>query len=202
MVFSKLRTSLRRGQSSGTSSNNNNNEPSSPTTPTHQASATSSSSSDMSSSSSSSWSPPQIVPAWLRSSLSSSSHQQRKRSALTPKDPAYKRLNKPFTPQNLEHQKLFSAFDWNLAEGGGCSSSQRRRRRRQGQDEVGDNDYDDARSFVSGISPCASTRPSIDYGRRGRFDDEGQHHPLPPRSSCVGPTDVANVASRQDNTSV
>jgi len=178
MVFNKLRSSLKRGQSSGSTSNN---ETPPTTTPTRQASDSSATSSNLS------WSAPRL-PSWLRSSLSSS---QRKKSILTPKDPEYKRLNKPFTPQNLEHQKLLSAFDWNLAENG-CS-----RRRRQSQD---------AMSFISGISPCATPRTSIDYsGRREKHHsekDEEKHRPLPPDDKCVASTTtiVTDVNSDRDTT--
>ncbi|KAI1501237.1 hypothetical protein F5X99DRAFT_206197 [Biscogniauxia marginata] len=54
----------------------------------------------------------------------------------------YAHLNKPFTKQNLEHQKVLNAFEWNFG---------RRRPSHGGQ------------SSMSGISPCCSRIPSIDY---------------------------------------
>ncbi|KAI1483997.1 hypothetical protein K445DRAFT_312940 [Daldinia sp. EC12] len=52
-------------------------------------------------------------------------------------------LNKPFTPQNLEHQKILSAFEWNFGK----------RRSSHG-----------SRSTTSGISPSASRNTSVDHG--------------------------------------
>jgi len=66
---------------------------------------------------------------------------QRSRTASTEKDVNYARLHKPFTKQNLEHQKILSAFDWNFGT----------RRTSQG-----------AMSICSGISPCSSRRASVD----------------------------------------
>ncbi|KAI0481199.1 hypothetical protein GGR56DRAFT_629316 [Xylariaceae sp. FL0804] len=58
---------------------------------------------------------------------------------------AYARLHKPFTPENLEHQKILSAFEWNfgrtLAEPG-CR-----------------------RTSMEDISPSASRCNSIDWER-------------------------------------
>ncbi|KAI1327906.1 hypothetical protein F5Y16DRAFT_183376 [Xylariaceae sp. FL0255] len=64
---------------------------------------------------------------------------------ITRSDPAFARLHKPFTEQNLEHQKLLAAFEWN--------SEKSSRRRRD--------------SWVSSVSPCASPRmsASFDYSR-------------------------------------
>ncbi|RYP58542.1 hypothetical protein DL769_008916 [Monosporascus sp. CRB-8-3] len=67
---------------------------------------------------------------------------QRSRTASTEKDVNYARLHKPFTKQNLEHQKILSAFEWNFGT-----------RRTSGG----------AMSICSGISPCSSRRASVDY---------------------------------------
>ncbi|KAI1417755.1 hypothetical protein F5Y13DRAFT_62132 [Hypoxylon sp. FL1857] len=54
-------------------------------------------------------------------------------------------LNKPFSQQNLEHQKILNAFEWNFSS---------TRRSSQG-----------GRSSISDISPCASRHASVDHGR-------------------------------------
>ncbi|KAI1467137.1 uncharacterized protein F4812DRAFT_50507 [Daldinia caldariorum] len=51
-------------------------------------------------------------------------------------------LNKPFTPQNLEHQKILNAFEWNFGK----------RRSSHG-----------SRSSTSGISPSTSRNTSVDH---------------------------------------
>ncbi|KAH9884606.1 hypothetical protein F4778DRAFT_557010 [Xylariomycetidae sp. FL2044] len=55
----------------------------------------------------------------------------------------YPHLHKPFTPQNLEHQKMLNAFEWNFGK--------TRRMSLSGQ------------SCMSGISPTATRHPSVDY---------------------------------------
>ncbi|KAI5928411.1 hypothetical protein F4810DRAFT_2773 [Camillea tinctor] len=55
---------------------------------------------------------------------------------------AYAHLNKPFTKQNLEHQKVLNEFEWNFG----------RRRPSHG-----------GLSMMSGISPCCSRINTIDY---------------------------------------
>ncbi|KAI1430863.1 hypothetical protein GGR50DRAFT_146241 [Xylaria sp. CBS 124048] len=92
--------------------------------------------------------------SWLRSSLRSS----KRKSSGAPRtisrdDPAFARLHKPFTPQNLEHQKLLGAFEWQFynngdANGADDGDDRRRRRRRP--------------SLISSLSPCASRNPSMD----------------------------------------
>jgi len=52
-------------------------------------------------------------------------------------------LHKPFTPENLEHQKILSTFEWNFG--------------------TKRNSFD---SSFSGISPCTSRRGSISDGER------------------------------------
>ncbi|KAI0115284.1 hypothetical protein F4814DRAFT_418895 [Daldinia grandis] len=52
-------------------------------------------------------------------------------------------LNKPFTQQNLEHQKILSTFEWNFGK----------RKSSHG-----------GRSSTSGISPSASRNTSVDHG--------------------------------------
>lgn len=73
--------------------------------------------------------------------LTGSLKPQRPRK-LTEKDSEYARLHKPFTKQNLEHQKILNAFEWNF----GTSSANQR-----------------AVSICSGISPCTSRQGSVDH---------------------------------------
>ncbi|KAI8964146.1 hypothetical protein F5Y11DRAFT_119391 [Daldinia sp. FL1419] len=54
----------------------------------------------------------------------------------------YAHLNKPFTQQNLEHQKILNNFEWNIGK---------RKSSRGGQ------------SSTSGISPSASRNTSVDH---------------------------------------
>ncbi|KAI0128459.1 hypothetical protein BJ170DRAFT_682249 [Xylariales sp. AK1849] len=70
-----------------------------------------------------------------------------KKSNEDSKDP---RLNRPFTQQNLEHQKVLNAFAWNFGE----------RKPSHG-----------GRSSTSGISPGPSRNTSIDSSR-----SPSQHH--------------------------
>ncbi|KAI1811141.1 hypothetical protein GGS20DRAFT_564421 [Poronia punctata] len=150
MFFGKLKLSLkRRGQSSGSASN----DETSPTLRPSEGSDTS----NISSSSRFSW---------FRSS-------SQPKKLLTEKDPAYKRLNKPFTAQNLAQQKMFITVDW--------SSDVRRRR-----------------SVLSGISPCASVRASIDYGN----EDPGADHPLPPDGEPLAPSPSQGVAGDESTQAI
>lgn len=55
----------------------------------------------------------------------------------------YAHLHKPFTPENLEHQKILNAFEWNFG--------------------TKRNSFD---SSISGISPCTSRRGSMSDGER------------------------------------
>ncbi|KAI0969426.1 hypothetical protein F4678DRAFT_174396 [Xylaria arbuscula] len=85
--------------------------------------------------------------SWFRSP-----HRSKKRkSTISSDDPAFKRLHKPFTPQNLEHQKMLSAFEWNF---GTSNDGDGYRRRRQ--------------SSLS-ISPCATRDNNYGYGPEERF---------------------------------
>lgn len=77
----------------------------------------------------------------LTGSLKPQRQPQRPRR-LTEKDSEYARLNKPFTKQNLEHQKILNAFEWNV----GASRTNQR-----------------AVSICSGISPCTSRQGSVDH---------------------------------------
>ncbi len=61
---------------------------------------------------------------------------------ITEKDQEYARLHKPFTKQNLEHQKILSAFEWNF---GARSTDQ------------------GAMSIHSSVSPCTSRHGSVDH---------------------------------------
>ncbi|KAI1429263.1 hypothetical protein F5Y12DRAFT_727447 [Xylaria sp. FL1777] len=103
-----------------------------------------------------------------------------RKSTISRDDPAYARLHKPFTPQNLEHQKVLSAFEWNFGgndDDNGDNADGCRRRRRQ--------------SSLS-ISPCATRNNTVDdYPHEsdyGRAPDEqfGRDHKLPLR----GPEDA------------
>ncbi|XXH04806.1 hypothetical protein Hte_011228 [Hypoxylon texense] len=71
----------------------------------------------------------------------------------------YSHLNRPFTQQNLEHQKILNAFEWNFG----------RRKLSHG-----------GRSSISGISPSASRNTSVDHGHmeaHPRFSSSLAHHP-------------------------
>ncbi|KAI1378356.1 hypothetical protein F4677DRAFT_412949 [Hypoxylon crocopeplum] len=65
-------------------------------------------------------------------------------------------LNKPFTQQNLEHQKILSSFEWNF----------RKRKSSHG-----------GRSSMSGISPSASRNASVDHGHTSVHSDPTETHP-------------------------
>ncbi|KAI1247809.1 hypothetical protein MGN70_011702 [Eutypa lata] len=77
----------------------------------------------------------------LTGSLKPQRQPQRPRK-LTEKDQEYARLHKPFSKQNLEHQKILNAFEWNF----GASRTNQR-----------------ALSICSGISPCTSRQGSVDH---------------------------------------
>ncbi|KAI0194199.1 hypothetical protein F4808DRAFT_354091 [Astrocystis sublimbata] len=141
-------SSLFNNRSSG--SNNSNNNKTSPASPT----SSSSSSKRLS---------------WFRSSS-----RPKRKSIISRDDPAFARLHKPFTAQNLEHQKMLSAFDWNF-----------------------DDDSDHRRQRISlEISPCASRNATVDdyasgcdYGYGGREDEHNSHShmlPLNGRQSTLG----------------
>ncbi|KAI1819597.1 hypothetical protein F4861DRAFT_126561 [Xylaria intraflava] len=109
--------------------------------------------------------------SWLRSSLRS-----KRKSLISRDDPAFARLHKPFTPQNLEHQKLLGAFEWhfyNDSPAGGDDrgddrrSQQQQRRRRP--------------SLISSRSPFDSRSPSFDGYPRAFGDGRhpADHMPLP-----------------------
>ncbi|KAI1393562.1 uncharacterized protein F4822DRAFT_424032 [Hypoxylon trugodes] len=66
-------------------------------------------------------------------------------------------LNRPFNQQNLEHQKILNAFEWNFGK---------RKSSHGGQ------------SSMSGISPSASRNTSVDHGHtHPRFDSALVHKP-------------------------
>ncbi|KAI0166103.1 hypothetical protein GGR57DRAFT_7394 [Xylariaceae sp. FL1272] len=135
MGFGKWRFGSSRVSSTGSS---NDSESSTRTTsPTESSTELSSSysnsnSSKPSSSTSSTSSAPRRT--WFKSN-------QRKK-AIGSDDPAFARLHKPFTEQNLEHQKMLNAFEWNFG-----------RQRRSS-----------TCSWISSVSPCASRSASIDFG--------------------------------------
>ncbi|KAI0408657.1 hypothetical protein F4802DRAFT_359123 [Xylaria palmicola] len=113
---------------------------------------------------------------WFRSS----SRAQRK-SIISPDDPAFSRLHKPFTPQNLEHQKMLSTFEWNFDE----RDSQRRR------------------TSLS-LSPCATRNATADdyahddgYGY-GPEELPGRHdHMLPPNGQDSLAAPLARLSLRE-----
>ncbi|KAI1405840.1 hypothetical protein F4819DRAFT_349955 [Hypoxylon fuscum] len=68
-------------------------------------------------------------------------------------------LNRPFTQQNLEHQKILNAFEFSFGK----------RKMSHG-----------GRSSMSGVSPSASRNASVDHGHMGthaRFDSALVHQP-------------------------
>ncbi|KAL7626195.1 hypothetical protein AAE478_002965 [Parahypoxylon ruwenzoriense] len=79
-------------------------------------------------------------------------------------EPAH--LNKPFTQQNLEHQKILNAFEWNF----GKSESSH-----------------GGRSSFGDISPSASRNTSVDHGRLPPASDSGNTHPQFSRSLANEP---------------
>lgn len=84
--------------------------------------------------------------SWFRSSP----RAKGRRSIISRDDPAFARLHKPFTPQNLEHQKLLSTFEWTFNEDDNdndADDEQRRRRRRR---------------VSLSLSPCASRDATAD----------------------------------------
>ncbi|KAI2642862.1 hypothetical protein GGS21DRAFT_499975 [Xylaria nigripes] len=97
--------------------------------------------------------------SWIRASL-----KPKRRSIISRDDPAFARLHKPFTPQNLEHQKLLNAFEWHFHD----DEHQQQRRL----------------SFISSLSPCASRRPSMDNYALAYGPEE---RPLPPDTPCKTP---------------
>ncbi|GAW11190.1 hypothetical protein ANO14919_005320 [Xylariales sp. No.14919] len=109
--------------------------------------------------------------SWFRSP-----RRTKRRSTISADDPAFARLHKPFTPQNLEHQKLLNAFEWNF-----------------------DNDHS-RRRRSSCISPCASRDMTIDeYGYAyGRQEQYGQDHMLPPESRQDTSSDSFTRLSTRD----
>ncbi|KAI0887482.1 uncharacterized protein GGS22DRAFT_109931 [Annulohypoxylon maeteangense] len=63
-------------------------------------------------------------------------------------------LNRPFNQQNLEHQKILNAFEWNFG---------RRKTSHSG------------RSIASGISPSTSRNNSVDRGHSSHYDPTEPH---------------------------
>ncbi|KAI0902175.1 hypothetical protein F4806DRAFT_28907 [Annulohypoxylon nitens] len=63
-------------------------------------------------------------------------------------------LNRPFNQQNLEHQKILNAFEWNFgrSKSGHCG-----------------------RSISSGISPSTSRNNSVDRGHTSHYDPMESH---------------------------
>ncbi|KAI1743987.1 hypothetical protein F4680DRAFT_326178 [Xylaria scruposa] len=116
--------------------------------------------------------------SWFRSS----NRPPKRRSIISRDDPAFARLHKPFTPQNLEHQKMLSTFEWTF-----------------------DDDMDCKRRRASlSLSPCASRNTTVDdYAPDYGYDydhQEPQHshdHALPPngrQNTLSGP--FANLSMR------
>ncbi|KAF2972125.1 hypothetical protein GQX73_g1425 [Xylaria multiplex] len=152
---SRKQSTASSGNSDTTTSSSSTTRSSTPTNGPNGGSSSNSSRSSKTSSSSLSSSPF----SWFRSP-----HRSKRRSTISRDDPLYARLHKPFTPQNLEHQKLLNAFEWNF-----------------------DNDHC-RRRRSSCISPCASRDMTVDdyadecgygYAPEAQY---GQDHMLPPKS--------------------
>ena len=98
-------------------------------------------------------------PRLLRSLTGSFTARPQRPRKLTEKDQEYARLHKPFTKQNLEHQKILAGFEFNF---GSRSTNQSQR----------------AMSICSGISPCTSRRGSAQhdnlYPPSSRTDTHGR----------------------------
>ncbi|RYC55568.1 hypothetical protein CHU98_g10636 [Xylaria longipes] len=94
--------------------------------------------------------------SWFRSS-----NRTKRKSIISRDDPAFARLHKPFTPQNLEHQKLLSTFEWTFDD----SACKRRR-------------------MSLSISPCATRvddyAPDCGYGYSSQEEQHSHDHVLPP----------------------
>ncbi|KAI1191265.1 hypothetical protein F5B17DRAFT_329762 [Nemania serpens] len=112
--------------------------------------------------------------SWLRSSRRPS----KRKSIISSDDPAFARLHKPFTPENLEHQKLFSAFEWTFDD---------------------DNDGVDRRRNSLSLSPCASRSATVDdYAHEDGYGYEQvdpHHHILPPTDALSG--SLARLSTRE-----
>ncbi|OTB06849.1 hypothetical protein M426DRAFT_318557 [Hypoxylon sp. CI-4A] len=92
-------------------------------------------------------------PSRLFRSLTGGFRSSHKSKKSTERD-EYAHLNRPFNQQNLEHQKILNAFEWNFG--------------RTRQSSHG------GRSSMSEISPSASRNTSVDHGpptdMHSRFD--------------------------------
>ncbi|KAJ3551862.1 hypothetical protein NPX13_g11257 [Xylaria arbuscula] len=123
--------------------------------------------------------------SWFRSSPHRSN--KKRKSTISKDDPAFARLHKPFTPQNLEHQRMFESFEWNF---GGSSSSgssnddddsyRRRRSSSISPRETRDMTIDDyalqnqsLQGSLSSAFSCLSTR---DAGRQGYDQTTAAHY--------------------------
>ncbi|KAI1117917.1 hypothetical protein F5Y14DRAFT_290288 [Nemania sp. NC0429] len=166
MSLGKWKLSRRR-PSTESSGNSNISSSSSSSSSTFSSSLTTRASTPISQSSSSSnnkgnnktsSSPSSSSFSWLRSSRRTS----KRKSLIAPDDPVFARLNKPFTPENLEHQRIFSAFEWTFDDDDDDNSCRRRR-------------------MSLSLSPCTSRTATTvdDYA-----DEEVDPHHIPP------PTDV------------
>ncbi|KAI1202630.1 hypothetical protein F5X97DRAFT_215756 [Nemania serpens] len=117
--------------------------------------------------------------SWLRSSRRSS----KRKSIISYHDPAFARLHKPFTPENLEHQKLFSTFEWTFGDDNDVDGCRRRRRRRNSLS----------------LSPCASRNATADDYADENGYDYGQvdphRHILPPTDALCG--SLARLSMRE-----
>ncbi|KAI0512626.1 hypothetical protein F5B22DRAFT_299297 [Xylaria bambusicola] len=136
MSFSKWRFSNSRKQSPSSSGDIDATMTSSSPMSTPMSPTSSGSNSNRSSKSSLSSSPF----SWFRSP----NRPKKRKSTISRDDPAFARLHKPFTPQNLEHQRMFESFEWNFGSSDGDDDSYRRRR-----------------SSLS-ISPCATRNMTVD----------------------------------------
>ncbi|KAI1368449.1 hypothetical protein F5Y08DRAFT_295822 [Xylaria arbuscula] len=175
MSFSKWKFSSSRKTSPSGSSNIDTSLSSSPTTgmstPTSPISSSGGNSGSRSSKSSLSSSPF----SWFRLSP----HRSNKRkSTISRDDPAFARLHKPFTPQNLEHQRMFESFEWNF---GGRSSS--------GSSNDDDDSYRRRRS--SSISPCATRDMTFEGYALQDQSPQGSQDTLSSAFSCLSTRDAS-----------
>ena len=86
-------------------------------------------------------------PRILRSLTGSFTARPQRPRKLSEKDQEYARLHKPFTKQNLEHQKILASFEFNFGSRTAATANQNQR----------------AMSICSGISPCTSRRGSVQH---------------------------------------
>ena len=142
MAFGKWRFSRSRKGSSGSAGSEANTNGT--TTPVDEGRSYTKSQPEEPSSSS--------QPRLLRSLTGSFTARPQRPRKLTEKDQEYARLHKPFTKQNLEHQKILAGFEFNF--GARSAAGQQGQSHSQSQRPM---------SICSGISPCTSRRGSAQH---------------------------------------